>query len=376
MIDARKWSVAARDVLVDTRRRRLAYGALAFVLAVLACVPQPYLGRARILPRDPSAALGAALAGAGSRLPDIGALLGGNGRAIDLYLAIAQSADIRNEVIDKLHLVGPGAPFATQDDASVSLDKEVDVQSLPGGILQVEAKSHNSEEALRLTVAFSDAIARHLREINSQQVDVKQALLKERFRDAAARLAHAQAVLNDFRQRNRISAAPEAELGSAIAVKSGIEAQLQAKLVELKTMQEMLGPDNARLKSTETEVQGLRNQLASATSPDNSSGGPNAGGLTALSTQYLDVYRDYLFAQSIYEVYTRLSEQVAVEDLSGRDAPTVQFIETAHIDPGRHFNIWAIGALELLVLLALFTEVYAPATGINLWSPLKPDAAQ
>lgn len=371
----RVWS-GTQQVWLDRRRRRIGYVVLAALLALLAVFPQTYLGRARILPRDPASTLGAALSSAGGRIPDIASLIGGSGRAIDLYLAVAQSADIRSEVIAKLHLVGPDAPFATAEKASLYLDKVVDVQSLPGSILQVEAKTYDAEKSLRLTNAFTDAIARHLRSLNGDQVKVKQQLLEVRFRDAATRLAQTQAALNEFRKSNRISAAPEAELGSAIAVKSGLEARLQAKLVELKTQQELLGPDNVRLRATESEVEGLRNQLARATSPTATAAGPNAGGLTELSTAYLDRYRDYLFAQSIYEVYSRLSEQVAVEELSDKTAPTVQFIETPHIDPGWHFNVWATAGFELLVLLFAFTEIYAPATGIDLWGAKKSEPRQ
>ena len=367
------WAATARRALVDRQRRAIGYAVIALVLIVLALFPQPYIGRARILPRDPSSALGGAIGSAGGRLQDLGALLGGGGRAIDLYLAVAQSDDIRNEVIDRLHLAGPGARYATPEQASIHLAKTVDVQSLPGSILQIEAKTHDQDEALRLTRGFADAIARHLRNLNNEQVGVKQALLESRFREAAARLARAQAALNTFRRNNHISAAPDAELGSAIAIKSGIEARLQAKQIELQTLQGMLGPDNVRLRATETEIRGLRAQLAQAVSPSNNAGGPNAGGLTEISTQYLDIYRDYLFAQSIYEVYARVSEQVAVEDLSGRDAPTVQFIEMPHIDPGIHVNIWASAALVLLALVIVFVEIYAPATGINLWQGARPD---
>jgi hypothetical protein len=364
---------AVRRALHDRRRRIIGYGVIALVLALLAVFPQPYIGRARILPRDPTSALGGALGGAGGRIQDLGALLGGNGRAIDLYLAVAQSDDIRNEVIARLHLVGPDAPYATFDKASVHLARTVDVQSLPGSILQIEAKTHDPAMALQLTRAFTDVIASHLRDLDNQQVSVKQALLDVRFREAATRLSRAQAALNVFRRINHISAAPEVELGSAIAIKSGIEARLQAKEVELQTLQGMLGPDNVRLRAAQTEIRGLRAQLDQTTSPTQSAGGPNAGGLTELSTQYLDLYRDYLFAQSIYEVYSRVSEQVAVEDLSGRDAPTVQFIEQPHVDPGIHVNVWATAALIGLALLALFTEVYAPATGIDVWKTVTAD---
>ncbi len=368
-----RFSTAVRHVMIDRRRRWLAYGGAALALGILAVFPQPHLSRARILPRDPSNALGSFLGASGDRLQDLGTLFGGGAHMIDLYLAIGESADIRYEVIDKLHLVGASGPYPTREKAALRIERDVDVQSLPGGLLQIQAKTHDAALSQRLTVAFTDAISRHLRAINSEQVGIKQNLLQERFKEASARLARAQAALNTFRSANRISAAPEAELTGAISIKAGLEAKLQAKLVELKTLQEMLGPDNPRLRTTETEVQGLRDQLAKTVNPADTSGGPNAGGLTQLTTKYLDLYRDYLFAQSVYSVYSRLSEQVAAEDLSDRSALTIQYVEVPHIDPGFHFNVWAVAALSMLGLIVLFVEFYAPATGIDLWGQDKSD---
>lgn len=351
----------------DTRRRRIFYVVSLAILALLTIFPRPYVGQARLLPRDPSSALGAALGGGASRVQDLSILFSGGVRVIDLYLAIAQSADVRNEVVDKLKLAGPDQQYPTRDAALVAVEREVDVESLPGGILQVVARTHDAQKSLGLTRAFSDAIAERLRKMNSEQIGVKQALLEQRFEQSSARLARAQGALNEFRRANRISAAPEVELGNAIAVKSGIEARLRAKQVELGTLQEVLGPDNEQLRTVQAELSGLRQQLARATSPSDSAGGPNAGGLTELSTQYLERYRDYLFAQSIYDAYARASEQVAIEDLSGHNAPTVQYVEQPHLEPGIQFNTWAVAGLALLLLVIVFTDFYAPATGISLW---------
>lgn len=358
---------AVTDRIGDPRVRRWTYAALALVLAILCVFPQPFIGRAKIVPQDPTSPLGSSLGGAASQLQNLSAIFGGGRRAIDLYLTIGQSEDVRNDVIKKLGLVGSSSDYPDIDRARVRLAKHVDVELLPGGVLQIEARSHDDDEALRLTQAFTEAISKRLRELNGQQVVTKRELLEGRLREAASRLARAQTVLDAFRRANRISAVPEAELSGAIAVKTGLEANLQAKLVEEQTLEQMLGPDNPQLRAVRSQVAELRGRLAQTTAPTLGQGGPNAGGLTEISSQYINLYRDYIFAQSVYEVYTRLSEEVAVEEVSGREAPTVQVIEAPHIDPERHFNVPAVAALALLALLAFVTEVYAPATGIALW---------
>ena len=127
------------------------------------------------------------------------------------------------------------------------------------------------------------------------------------------------------------------------------------------------GPDSPRLHSVQAELGALRGQLA------NTSRAPTAGptdvGLSTLQSQYLNLYRDYRFAQSLYDVYSRAVEQTEVESLVSETATYIQIVEPAHLDPARHYNVPAVALLAALVLLVLFTEVYAPATGLG-WRDL------
>lgn len=357
----------ARLWVADTRSRRIGYAILAIVLAILCFWPRPYVGRAKIVPQDPSSALGGMLGGGAGQIQDLAALFGGGRRAIDLYLTIGQSEDVRNEVIDTLKLVGPSGRYATLREARVKLERQVDVQSLPGGVIEIEAHTHDPDESLQLAKSYTTAIAGRLKLLNHQQLSTRRTLVDQRFREAATRLAEAEGRLNAFRRTNRVSANPEAELGAALTVRTGLEAQLQAKLVELDTFRRFMGPENPRLLAVQTEVAELRKRLAQSVDPNTGAAGPNAGELTELTSEYVNLYRDYVFAQSIYQIYSRISEEVAVQELSGRTAATVQVVEAPHLDAWRHYNVSAVAAFALLILTILFTEIYAPATGIVLW---------
>jgi uncharacterized protein involved in exopolysaccharide biosynthesis len=83
-----------------------------------------------------------------------------------------------------------------------------------------------------------------------------------------------------------------------------------------------------------------------------------------LSLHYLELFRDLKFQQSIYDIYQRSAEQVEVEELASESASYIQVIDPAYIEANRQFNIWAIALFAAIVLLALFTEWYAPATGL------------
>lgn len=361
-------------LVADPRMRRRAYALAALLLALLTAFPQPYVARAKVLPQDSnSVGLGSTLNALGGQLQGFAALFGGAKQQTDMYLAVGRSSEVTGEVIRKLKLVGPGG-YASATKARVALARKADVHSLTGGIIEVEVRTHDPEEAETLTRAYVDAISNRIVALGKDRVERKRAIVMQRFREAGDRVAATENALNDFRRRNRL-AEPQAELGAALSVRAGLEARLQAKQVELQTLQKFQGPENPQLMAVQSEVSALRSQVARSAQADTGPAGPNVAGLSEVSGEYLDRYRDYRFAQALYEVYARSSEEVAVETLAGETASNVQIIEAPRLDADRKYNIAAAALLALVVLAALFTEIYAPATGIRLSRARGEDAA-
>lgn len=356
---------AAGAVLSDPRRRRQGYAVLALLLAVLCVVPRPYVARAKMVPQDSnSIGLESTMSAVGGQLQSFAALLGGARQPVDMYLAIGRGAEVTDAVIRGLKLVGPGG-YPSADRARLALARKVDVHSLTGGIVEVEVRTHDPRESVALTGAYVREISDRIALLGRDRVRRKREVVLDRYREAADRVADTENALNAFRRRNHL-AEPETELGSALSIRAGLEAQLKAKLVELDTLQRFQGPDNAQLQAVQSEVASLRAQIARSAQPSTDVGGPNVAGLTEVSGEYLNLYRDYRFAQALYEVYARASEEVAVETLAGESASDVQVIEAPRLDPDRKFNIPAVALLLLVIVMALFTEIYAPATGIDL----------
>lgn len=350
----------------NSRNRRLAYLVLGVIFALLIFFPRPFLARAKIVPQDTSASAASttALLGAlGGGSLSLGSLLTGGRTSNDLYLIIGRSDTVKEDVIKTLGLVGPNRRFSSARQAKLALDRKVDVHLLLGGVMEIEAKLYDAEEAKRLTVAYSNAISRHLARFGRQIIENKQRIVRQRFEDATARVARAEGALNNFRRANNL-AEPEQQLSGELLQRASLQAQLQAKQVELQTMSQFRGPESSVLASIQSDIAGLRAQIARTATPSVGSGGPNVAGLSALSLRYLSLYRDLRFQQSIYDVYQRSAEQVEVEELAAQSASYIQIIDPAHIAPERQYNIWAIALFAALVLLALFTEWYAPATGL------------
>ena len=349
--------------LTDPGFRRRAYAVLALVLALLCLFPRPYVARAKIVPQDSSSlGLGSMMSGFGGQMQGFAALLGGGRQPVDMYLAIGRGGEVGDAVIARLKLA---QEYGSVDDARLALDRKVDVHSLTGGIIEIEVRSRDAREAEALAKAYVAAVSDRIVALGKDKTERKRRVVLDRFKEAADRVSAAEARLQNFRRRNNL-AEPEAQLGSALSLRAGLQAQLQAKQVQLQTLQRFQGPENPQLLSVQSEVASLRAQIDRSASPSGGAAGPNVAGLSEVSGEYLDLYRDYRFAQALYEVYAKSSEEVAVETLAGDTASDVQVIEAPRLDADRKYNIPAVALLALVLLAALFTEVYAPATGIDL----------
>lgn len=359
------WASKAAAAWNGLRTRRRIYAAVVLVLLVLCVFPRPYVARAKIVPQDSNTVgLGSTMNALGGQFQGFAALLGGARQPIDMYLAIGRSAEVTDDVIKRLKLVGP-KEYSSERKARLFLASKVDIHSLTGGIIEIEVRTHDDEKSLAIARAYSQAISQRIVALDHDRIERKRQIVLGRFRQASERVAQTEAALNAFRRRNRL-AQPEAELGSAIALRAGLEARLQARMVELQTLARFQGPENPQLKAAQSEVASLKAQIARTAEPAIGVGGPNVAGISVTSGKYLDLYRDYRFAQALYEVYSRSSEEVAVEALAGETAADVQAIEAPNLDPDYKVNIPAVALLALLLAIVLFTEIYAPATGMNL----------
>lgn len=349
----------------NRKLRWIVYALLAVVLAVLCAFPRPYVARAKIVPGD---------AGANSLISVVGALGGGQAQslaslfgdrgAIEVALQLARSEAVATDVIESLDLVGPGKRYSSERAARLDLGKIVDVHTLLGGILEIEVKSHDAQYSLALTKAYVDATSSRLSTYGKAQVARKRRIVEERLALAQERLAEAEVALDAYRRQNQL-ADPQAQLGSQLALRTSIEAQIQAKQVELSALRQTAGPENPRLVVAERQLALLKSQLAeTAAATPGGTAGPSVGELTAVSLRYANLYRNYLFGQAIYDVYARSAEEVAVQELASQDRSQVSVIDPAHVDSERSYNNTALALLALLVLIAGFVEVYAPLTGL------------
>jgi capsule polysaccharide export protein KpsE/RkpR len=341
----------------DPLKRRLTVVVAAVVLAVLCVWPRHYMARADLMPDDSggglSSLLGAASGGSGGGLLSLGALIG-NHQSIEADLTIARSQAVLNDVVRALRLQDrPG--FGDAAHAQAKLRRKVDIESIRGSILQITIRDSDPAFAKALVGAFATAIRGRLTILNLQQAAQKKAVADNRMRDAVTNLASAQAAMDSFRAANKL-AAPEIQLGAAVVLVTNLQGRLQAARAQLEALRQFATADSIQVQATAAEVSSLQAEIAAAQNTANNGAGPSLGAMSPKISQYETLYRNEKYAEAAYEIYKRYLETVSVDELSA--TTNMDLIEPPYINPARQYNVQAVGALILVLLLGVMAEFY------------------
>lgn len=348
------------SVVMDSRwlrtpwRRRLTFAALAIILAVFCVWPRYYLAEAELLPEDSGGGLSAVLAQqAGGAILNLGALTG-NKQSIEADLTIARSHAVLVKAQDKLRRQFPKR-FGDARADEVTLKRRMGIVAIRGSIVQITVHDPDPMFAKALVSAVASAIQDRLADISIEQALQKRAVAENRLKDASARLYNAQQALAQFRLANRLPA-PEVQLGAAVSGLSSLEAQLQAKQVELTGLQQVATPDSLRVKVAESELEDLQRQIAKAQGSATAPGTPTLAELSTTNAAYNNLYRDEKAADLLYQVYTRYLEEVNIDELSAYE--NLDVIEPGYVIPNRQYNLLPEALLALVLLMAVTAEIY------------------
>ncbi|MEO8812686.1 MAG: hypothetical protein ABI376_07225 [Caulobacteraceae bacterium] len=338
------------------RTRRAIFAVLAVILAVLCVWPRTYLAKAALLPDDSGGGLSSFLGGAVSAGGGLLGTLFGGRQSIEVDLAIARSHAVVAEVAAVLvH----ERVLKTHDltKATMMLRKVVRVEAVRGGLLMISTEGGDSVRAKTVVSTYVDVLRSHLSQMTLRQAAEKKAVASNRFEEATATLARTQAELDRFRQQHKL-AMPEAQLGPAISLLTGLQANLQAQETALRTQLQFATNENIQVQAARARIASLNAQIAAAQAGAGGGavGGPTLGGLTPELSEYENLYRAVRAAEAEYEIYKRYLSTVAVEEVSS--GINMEVIEPPYISPERQIHTRAAGALVLLIILAGLAEVY------------------
>lgn len=340
---------AALPIVSNPWLRRGLIVILLAICAVFTFFPQRYLAAVSLTPTDPGS-LG--LSGTLGQLGAVNSVFG-NQAAVEVSLKVARSEYVRALVIKQLKL--DQRLGLSMLDTHRWLDRQVDIQVLRGGILQIEIKLSDPFFARDLVSAYGVAVRDQLTVIARRQTEQKRDILMQLFENAGDRLAKAQSAYDTFRLTTRYSS-PQAAFYAAGDRIPQLEADIRSKEVELSAMRQFATDDNIRVRQLIAGINAVRQQLATArsTSPAQQS---SVGQVVRQTTLAEKLRRELEISQGLYDSYKKFLQGTSVEDLTS--SVNVRILEAAFIDTKRQHNMAPLALGVVILLLGLALEFYA-----------------
>lgn len=342
-------TLASRRVLVRPWQRRTIFAVLIAIFLLLGFYPERYRAAVTLTPSEPPKL------DFNPAQVQLGALSSvfGNQAAIEMALKVADGVQVRDRVAEQLDLQKK-LGFDSRTETHRWLEREVDIQALRGGIIEIQLLLRDGALAKEIVQAYEQAARQQLAEINRKQIAYKRDVLLRLMTEASDRLARAQGAFDTFRLGAR-SPDPTIEAGVSGSRVTGLQQAIKKKEIDLAAARQFYTDDHMAVRQLRTELAALHGQLAQAeaTSPAQDLG---VGRAVQTSTQYRRLQRELTIAQTLYDTYMRLLESTTVDDMTS--TANVRVLEPAFVDTSRQFNYPALAVALAIFLLLLAIEFY------------------
>ena len=312
------------NVIVKHSRMIILISAAVMVLTylVLIILPNKYTSTASLLPPQQNLTLSGQLMEVlgGSVSPG----LGGAGRAVgmggmaatllgmkspgDVYVSMMNSNTISDRIIDRFNLQDLyGTKYI--EDTRKKLRKYAKITTgKKDGIIFIEVTGNNSKQAADMANAFVEELGQLLQKLANQEANGRLVFLeKERFQ-ASQNLTKAEEAVRRFSEQNSVLQI-DTQTRGALEYIARLRAEIDSKEVSIQVLRQQATPFNYDVVRMETEIKGLKeklktvecqydNSLTDICLPTNKTPG--------LALEYIRLYREAKFQESLYQLYIKL----------------------------------------------------------------------
>jgi len=328
----------ARDVdvldllIVLSRGRRTI--ALVTVIAVLIGTAVAFLLRATytstaiILPPGQQQSVQSAFLG------QIGALasLGGGGGLLknpaDMYVGILKSRTIADFVIEREHLA---SVYKTKSEVATRkrLDDHVKVTAGKEGLIEIEVKDHDPNRAADIANAYLAALYHVNSTLAVTEAGQRRLFYDQQLNQEKDALAAAEADLVATQKKTGIitlTGQTEAMIRSSVL----LQTQIAQREVQLGTLQSSATAENPTIQRLQTELAGLRAQLAKLEEEKGKSANPGdimvpSGVVPTAGLEYVRKMRQVKLHEALYEILLKQDEIARLDE--GKAAQVIQVVD-------------------------------------------------
>ncbi len=361
-------------------RRTLWRAALAGLFAsvlIAFLIPVRYESTARIIPDAKSqSSLMDMIMGMSDKVPGAGITgeLLGFKTPDAIFINILQSRTMQDEVVDRFDLRHVYR-VNYQQDARKTLAERTDVsQDTKSGVITVTVTDHDPKRAAAIARMYVTQVNIISARLNTSAARKEREFLELRLQAVKADLDDAEQQLSSYSSKNLtldIKEQAKAMVGAAAAVKG----ELIAAESQLKGLEQIYTPENARVRAVRARVTELQSQLTQLGGvDDNATLGsavtddqnmyPTIRQLPVLGLRYAELYRRAKIQETVFELLTKQYELAKIQE--AKEVPTVRVLDEPIVPEKRSFP-----PRTLIILFGTILSV----VGTSAWLVSESNAA-
>jgi uncharacterized protein involved in exopolysaccharide biosynthesis len=331
------------DLIAKRRRFLLAFVIWGFVLSVAVAflIPVRYESVTRLMPPDQSSGMSATMLSAlGSKAGDsVGSLasdlLGMHTTGATL-VGILSSRTVQDDLINRFDLRKVYSK-KKYEAARKLLARRTDIsEDRKSGIITIKVEDGDRDRAAMIARGYVDDLNSRVSQLTTSSARRERIFLEGRLSSIKQQLDDSTLLLSRFSSKNK-TFDPQVEGKAMLDAASSLQGELIAAESELKGIEQIYGPENARVRSTAAKVSELRSKLnalsgnsgTAAKDVEGSTGAlyPSLRQLPILGNTYYDLARQAKINETVYEVLTKQYELAKVEE--AKEIPTIKVLDEA-----------------------------------------------
>jgi uncharacterized protein involved in exopolysaccharide biosynthesis len=348
------------ELLLALARGKKAILKVTITAALLATIvsfllPKTYTATSTILPpQQKQSALN-------SMLGQIGAIAGLSGGDLglrnpdDVFVAMLTSRTIEDNLINRFDL-RKAYRVKRYQDAEKKLKQNSEVIATKEGLISISVTDRDPKRAAEIANAYVQQLYNVNQNLAITEASQRRLFYEQQIKAEQRQLSSAELALTQVQEKSGLLQ-PEAQARAIIGGIADLRAQVATHEVQLRTMRSYATENNPELQRAETELAGMRSELAKLEHSNAAAGNGNlaipARQMPEAELEYLRRSREVKYHEALYEFLGKQLEAARIDE--GQNAILVQVVDTAVAPESKS------GPKRLLIVLVSTTAVFLVA---------------
>lgn len=359
--DGPNWLTNAR-VLWNHRALLLRVSGIALVVnfGLVFLIPMQYESTARIMPPEHSgsdATMLAAMAGralGGDMLGSLAASMLGSHNSGALFAELLKSGSVTGHIIDRFQLLSVYHARYRVDAAKRLSRRTAIQQDKKSGVISITVTDTDPVRARDMARAYLDELNMLVNRTSTSSAHQERLFIEHRLDAVKRDLDRAEGAMSDFSSTHSTIDIRE-QTRATVEAAAKLEAELVVTEGELKSLQQIYGNENVRVRAAQARLGNLQREMVKLdgssaelppeTEPPSRNGAsasdadpisyPPLRQLPRLAVPYANLYRNVRVQENIFDLLTQQYEVARIQE--AKDIPVVSIIDAPGIPEKKSF---------------------------------------